>query len=345
MPSRPNLLYVSGRISTVVVNYEQRHLLRQCLASLVAAHDHAGEPYEIVVVDNGSSDGSVDMIAIEFPDVRVVALEKNAGFAGGVSIGIRESSGEWIFCVNNDAAVELDAVKELLRVAHDAAEDVGSVAALMVFADRPRIINSAGIDVDRLGIGWDRLMGSQREQCPASVVEVFGACAGAALYRRAMLQDVPFDASFFVYREDVDVAWRARMRGWRCLLAPTAIVFHSFSSTARHRSDFKHYWSGRNRVRLLARNATWGQLLRSGATMVAFDLAVILYVLMAERSLAPIRGRVAGFRTWRADRCRGARDRRSVRLAPFAGFRAAMRRRRSETRLLEPKTPARTSHR
>ena len=200
-------------VSAVVVNLNQRDLLRACLASLDTALRRLSDAHEVVVVDNGSVDGSADMVGSEFPHAKLVALEHNTGFAGGISSGIRSSTGEWILCVNNDATVAPDAIIELLRVGESGGARVGSVAALMVFADRPDVINSAGIEIDRLGVASDRLLGEPVDASESEPVEVFGTSAGAALYRRAMLEEVPFDESFFAYYEDVDVAWRARMFG------------------------------------------------------------------------------------------------------------------------------------
>lgn len=317
---------MSPRASAVIVNFNQQELLRQCLQSLATALDHAGETHETVVVDNASSDGSLEVVRNEFPDVRLIQLPENRGFAGGVAEGIRAARGEWVFCINNDAIVERDAVAQLLRVVNEADDDLGSVAALMVFADRPDIINSAGIEVDRLGVASDRLLGEPVAASEQEVVEVFGASAGAALYRRAMLEEVPFDESFFAYLEDVDVAWRARMCGWTCLYTPHAVVRHHHSATARHGSAFKYYWSGRNRVRVLARNATASQLRRYGLAMFFFETAYIAAVLVVDHSAAPIRGRFDGLRTWRVDRDRVAASRRSIALSPFLGFRSAFRR-------------------
>ena len=140
-----------------------------------------------------------------------------------------------------------------------------------------------------------------------------------------MLEEVPFDESFFVYLEDVDVAWRARMRGWRCVYVPAAVVRHHHSGTAVHGSPFKYDWTGRNRIRVLARNATAGQLIRFGVFMLAFDLAYVGFVLVRDRSLAPVRGRVDGLRSWRADRRAGAPYRGNVDLPLFLGLRAALR--------------------
>jgi GT2 family glycosyltransferase len=318
---------VAPRVSAVVVNLDKRDLLRTCLASLREAMRPLGTG-ELIVVDNGSRDGSVAMVHDEFPEAHVVALDHNAGFAGGVGTGIRSATGDWILCLNNDATVGPDAVVEMLRVAESGGERIGSVAALMVFADRPGTINSAGIEVDRLGVASDRLLGEPVESSESDPVEVFGTSAGAALYRRAMLDEVPFDETFFAYHEDVDVAWRARMLGWRCVYAPRAVVQHHLSTTSRHGSSFKFYWSGRNRVRALARSATLSQLRRYGLAMVVFDLLYIVFVLVRYRSVAPIRGRVDGLRLWRADRRAGETNRKAVELAPFLGLRAARRRAR-----------------
>jgi GT2 family glycosyltransferase len=315
-------------VSAVVVNYEQRELLRSCLESLREALRRVDDRYDAIVVDNGSTDGSVEMVREEFPDVRLIELSANTGFAGGVNIGIGHAVGDWVLCVNNDTTVAPEAVEELLRIAEASSGEIGAVAAQMVFADRPGVINSAGIVVDRLGIASDRLLGEQVEASEREPIEVFGASGGAALYRRAMLEEVPFEPTLFAYYEDVDVAWRARMRGWRCLYAPDAVVLHHHSATARHGSSLKYYWTGRNRIRVLARNASGRQLRRYGLAMLAWDLLYVGFVLAKDRSGAPIRGRVDGLRTWRADRRAAAPQRRGIDLPAFLGFSAALRRAR-----------------
>jgi GT2 family glycosyltransferase len=318
---------MSVRVSAVVVNFEQRDLLRQCLSSLREALGRIAA-YEIIVVDNGSTDESCEMVRTEFPIVRLIELPSNEGFAGGVDVGIRQATGEWVLCVNNDATVAPDAVEELLRVAEAGGDTIGSVAALLVFADRPDVINSAGIEVDRLGVASDRLLGEPIRASESEPLEVFGSSAGAALYRKAMLDEVPFEPSFFAYYEDVDVAWRARMRGWRNLYAPAAVVRHHHSATAVHASSLKYYWTGRNRVRVLARNATRRQLVNNFLAILAFDLIYVCYSLARSRTFAPLQGRWDGLRQWRRDRVAGAPSRRPVQLAPFLGLRAAARRAR-----------------
>ena len=164
----------------------------------------------------------------------------------------------------------------------------------------------------RLGVASERLVGA-----PVTAADerrdVFGASGAAALYRLQMLRDVGgFDERFFAYYEDADLAWRARMRGWRCVYEPTAIAYHVHSATLGHESPRKHYLVGRNRVRMLAKNATGAHLLRFGPAILAYDLAYVVFVAIASRTLAPLRGRLRGLVEWRTFRRVGAAERRAV---------------------------------
>jgi GT2 family glycosyltransferase len=243
-------------------------------------------------------------------------------------VGLEHSSGEWVLLLNNDATVEPDAIRRVFE--RTIADDVGTVAMQMRFADRPEIVNSAGIGVDVLGVAYDRYLGTRSDGPASSGGEVFGACAGAALYRRAMLDDIGgFDGGIFLYLDDADVAWRAQMAGWRALYVPDAVVWHAHSATTRHGSSFKYFHVGRSRVRLLAKNADRRHLLRYGVQIVAFDLAYVAFVALADRSLAPLRGRLAGVREWRQVRAQCAAQRRPIELERRQGFVAALRRRRA----------------
>jgi GT2 family glycosyltransferase len=314
-------------VSAIVVNHRRPELLARCLASLDVALEASGARSESIVVDNGSRDRSCALVRERFPHALLIELQENIGFAGAVDRGLAQARGEWVLLLNNDAAIAPDGVEELLRVARSAS-DVGSVAARMCFAEAPAVINSAGIGVDRLGVAYDRLLGEPVDASEPEPVEVFGASGGAALHRRAMLESLGgLDASFFFALEDVDLAWRARMAGWRCVYAPAARVEHRHGATGSHQSAFKHYHVGLNRVRLLAKNAESAHLRRYGAAIIAFDTCYVAYALVADRTLAPLRGRLRGLREWRAYRRAGADGRRPVELEPVRGLRAALRRR------------------
>lgn len=308
-------------VSVVVVHYRGVEILRACLASL-------GDEHTVIVVDNGSTDGSCEMVEAEFPTVRLLPLGRNTGFAGGANAGVRAVSSHWVLVANDDTTFEPDALAELVSAAR-AAPNVFSLAAQLRFASTPGMINSAGISVDRWGAARDRLVG-QPPAMAAKPQEVFGASAGAALYHRDRFLELGgFDETFFAYLEDVDLAWRARMRGWGSSYVPSAVVHHHVSVTSGQRSQFKHYQVGRNRLRMLAKNMDGANLRRSLPAILAYEIGHAAYATVADRTLAPVRGRIAGLRDWRALRVAHAHARRPVELDPPAGIRAALARRRA----------------
>ena len=308
-------------LSAIVVDHRGGPLLERCLADLRVALTAVEGETELIVVDNGGHAGAV-------ADAEVVVLPSNRGFAGGVAAGLERVRGEWVALVNNDAFLEADCLRRLLA-AGASAPDVGSVTGQVRFEARPELVNTAGLEIDALGIGSDRLAGAPVAAAAGDApIEVFGVSGCVALYRRSMLDAIGgFDASFFAFQEDADVAWRARAAGWRALYEPRAIALHRGSATAGEASAMKFFLVGRNRVRLLAKNATRAQLARHGAGIVLYDLAYVVFVAVAERTLAPLRGRVAGLREWRAYRAAGAPTRRPVALGR-GGWRKALAMRR-----------------
>jgi GT2 family glycosyltransferase len=315
-------------IDAIVVNRDRAQLALAALRSIEAAFGRAGVRGRMIVADNGSTDDSAELIAREMASVEWVQLEGNRGFPTAVNAGLERATAEWILLLNNDATIEPDAIRKAMAQAIP--DDVGTLAMQMRFSARPDIVNSAGIGVDILGVAFDRFLGMPADGPASEPAEVFGACGGAALYRRAMLDDIGrFDGDYFLYLDDADVAWRSRMAGWRALYVPEAIVWHDHSATTRHGSSFKYFHVGRSRVRLLAKNAVRRHLIRYGVQMLAYDLAYVAFVAVADRSLAPLRGRLAGLRGWRAARAQMAPHRRPVQLDHRQGLAAALRRRRA----------------
>lgn len=292
--------WAAPSIDAVIVTRDRAELLLAALHSARAALDAAGAAGETVVVDNDSSDDSAERVARELPDVRWIQLDANYGFPTAV---------------NHGRAIP---------------DDVGTIALQMRFADRPEIVNSAGIGVDVLEVAYDRFLGEPAYGPASEPCEVFGACAGAALFRHAMLdENGGFDSGIFLYLDDADVAWRARMAGWRALYTPDAVVWHAHSATTKHGSSFKYFHVGRSCVRLLARNADSRQLRRHGLQILAFDLGYVAFVAARDRTLARLRGRLAGLREWRRARVQTAARRRPIELERRQGFAAALRRRRA----------------
>jgi len=280
---------VSAFVSVIVVNWNGRHHLELCLPALLA---QTYPNFEIIVVDNGSTDESVAFVQAYFPRVRVISLTQNLGFASGNNIGIRASSADYVATVNNDTKVDPNWLTALVETA-ESNSNVGMCAAKLLFWDRPELINSAGICLDRAGIAWDRLGGQPDGKPQPTPVPIFGASAGAALYRRAMLDQIGlFDEDFFAYLEDVDLAWRARLAGWDCVYVDTAVILHHHSATAIEGSPFKNRLLGRNKIWTILKNYPWPLLLLYLPAILLYDLGSVLIALLTRRDSSPLHGRL-----------------------------------------------------
>ncbi|WP_348305417.1 glycosyltransferase family 2 protein [Methanothrix sp.] len=258
-------------ISVIVLNYNGKGFLDGCLTSLAS---QTYSDFEVIVVDNGSRDGSPDYLEENYPWVRLAKNDENLGFAGGTNVGIRAAKGEFILTLNNDSRADSRFIEELIKPMAD--PEVGVCAAKMLFPDGR--INSAGICISRSGAAWDRGMFEPDRGQYEFVEEVFGACAGAALYRREMLDEIGlFDEDFFLYLEDVDLAFRARLAGWKCLYVPGARVIHHHGGTAGVGSDLAVYYGNRNIVWYPIKDFPFRLLITSLPFIVARNLAVIPY--------------------------------------------------------------------
>ncbi|HWA74203.1 MAG TPA: glycosyltransferase family 2 protein [Polyangiaceae bacterium] len=247
-------------LSVVVVNWNSKGDLRDCLSSL-RAQTH--QELEVIVVDNGSADGSADMVANEFPEVRLLRETDNLGFAEACNRGITASSGAWVAMLNNDAVAEPDWAKALVDAARVVPSECGMLQSLLLYQSRRDTINSTGIELTRFGGGRDRKEGQPRSagELPA---EVFCPTAGAAAYRRTMLEAVHlsggyFDRSHFMYYEDMDLGWRARLAGFTAQYVPSSVVYHRWhGSSERHGRSWLLATAGVNRLRTVFKNASLG---------------------------------------------------------------------------------------
>lgn len=278
--------------SVVIVTWNGLHHLRRCLPALA---DQTGVKFETIVVDNGSTDGSAEWIAEAYPQTVLKRLESNHGFAEANNIGFGLARADLIATLNNDAVPDRDWLHSLVQAASDHPE-AGSFGSRIVLDRDPNIIDSAGVVTDVLGIAWDR-----HNAEPAGVDaagEIFGACAGAALYRKALLDETGgFDPAFFAYLEDVDLAWRARWLGWSARYVPEARVVHAHSATGTEESAFKTFHLGRNKVWTIAKNHPTHALLLYGPLLLAYDLASLPITMARQRNLAALRGRLSGLRS------------------------------------------------
>ena len=224
-------------------------------------------PFEVVVVDNASTDGSGAYVRERYLSVRLIQAGRNLGFAGGNNLGIRGTRGRYVVLLNNDTRVRPGWLAALVAVA-EADPSVGAVTAKLLFKNQPGTIQNAGILLLSDGSGADRgFHEADRGQFDRQE-QVFGACGASALYRRAMIADVGMlDETFFMYYEDTDLSWRMRLRGWTVVYQPAAVVDHVHAGTSREWSPFFTFHVDRNRLFMILKNGSSGFVV---ASFVAF---------------------------------------------------------------------------
>lgn len=301
--------------SVIITNWNGKQWLSTCLAALM---QQTYQDFEIIFVDDGSTDGSAAWVAEHYPQVRCIEQNPHVGFAAANNIGIKAAQGRYIVTLNNDTLPDEDFLKAL--VAGLTASDVGMVAAQMRLWDAPETLDSAGIALDWAGFAWNRGWG-QAVSNWNEPQEVFGPCAGAALYRRVMLDEIGlFDEDFYTYYEDVDLAWRAQRAGWRCRYIPSARVLHKHSATGRKFNRKKVFLLNRNRLWAIAKNYAVVDFLWAMPLIIFGDGLSMMKQLWQTKSLVPMQARWAAMRGVRAmwrKRVRGRRVKLGKRYPPM----------------------------
>lgn len=278
-------------ISIIIVNWNGRSWLETCLPALQA---QTCQDFEIVVVDNGSTDDSVNWLNHHWPHVRLLSQSHNTGFAAANNLGIQATTAPYVVTLNNDTIASPAWLAELATAV--SSPDVGMAASCIVQWRQPDLLDSAGIEVDQVGIAWQRGWG-ERVATAVAPTQVFGPSAAAALYRRTMLDQIGlFDADYFAYYEDVDLAWRGQQAGWRCVYAPAAQVRHWHSATAAAMPARKLYLVSRNKIWTLLKNYPSAHLWRRLPAILAYDLLAVVYQTVRTRQSAALRGRLDALR-------------------------------------------------
>jgi GT2 family glycosyltransferase len=242
--SRPSPL-----VSIVIPNWNGAHHLPTCLESL---QRQTYSQVEIIVADNGSTDGSLNLLAREYPWARVLALGQNLGFTGACNAGMQDARGDFVILLNNDTEADPGWVEEVVA-AFQRHPEAGIVASKMLLFDQRDTFHTAG-DFYRVdGVPGNRGVWQKDTGQYDAEEYVFSACGGSAAYRRTMLEEVGLlDEDFFYSSEDLDLAWRAQLAGWRCVYAPRAIVYHKLSATGGGVTASFH--DGRNFIYLLVKD-------------------------------------------------------------------------------------------
>lgn len=246
-------------VSVVIVNYNGARLLGDCLASLQA---QTFRDFEIIFVDNGSCDDSVARARALMPAIEIVALGKNAGFAGGNNAGFAAARGKLIVPINNDTQCAEEFLAQLVRAA-DAHPKAGMFAPkILNFYERGVIDSVGGLLLGADGIGMGRGRGERDAGQYDALAEVLMPSGCAALYRREMLAETgAFAADFFAYCEDADLGLRCVWAGWGAVSVPRAVIYHKYSASSSSFSAFKLMLVERNHYFLALKNFTFGMLL------------------------------------------------------------------------------------
>jgi len=264
-------------INVIIPNYNRKDLLESCLDSLRA---QTYREFEVVVVDNSSTDGSAEMVGAKFPEARVVRLPVNRGFSGAVNVGIRASSGELVALINNDADADPAWLAELYKAA-SANPEAGFFASKMLFYDHRDIIDTVADGFTVAGFGYKRGWGEKDAGLYDGLTYVFGACGGGAMYRREMLEKLKvgeeyFDEDYFAFGEDVDISFRAQSQGYKCLAVPAARVYHRVRATAGVSSTMPIYLGNRNSMSTVFKNFPRPVLFKHLLSLVAFWMLSVI---------------------------------------------------------------------
>lgn len=264
-------------VTVIIPNYNGIAYIKDCLDSLKM---QSYPDFEIIVVDNASTDGSCEVVEKDFPEVKLIKLSQNFGFCRAVNEGIRVTKTKYLILLNNDTKADKDFVREL-KNAIDAHDDTFSVAAKMLQMNAPDKIDAAG-DL-YCALGWAFALGKDKKSDRYNKESViFSACGGASIYRKSMFEQIGyFDELHFTYLEDVDVGYRARIMGFSNRYTPKAVVYHAGSGTTGSRyNPFKVRMASRNSWYVIYKNMPLLQIiLNLPFLLIGFGIKALFFIL------------------------------------------------------------------
>ena len=269
-------------VSIIIVTWNSASNLT---SSLSALSRQTFQNFEIVLVDNGSTDGTLDALKWEQFDLDMVVerLDRNLGFAAANNLGAQRARGRWLVLLNTDAFPEPNWLEQLLRAANNNPL-YASFSSRQLQAESPEFLDGAGDSYHVSGLAWRNGLSYPSHEYGLDTKELFGPCAAAAMYlREAFLEVGGFDEDFFSYFEDIDLGFRLQLKGYRCLYVPEAVVHHIGSATFGERSDFAFYHSHRNLVWTFVKNMPSTLLWRYLPMHLIANLIYVLYYTIRGR--------------------------------------------------------------
>ena len=272
------------RISVIVVTYNSETHIRKCLDSFLNEMRH---DWEVLVIDNASVDDTRRILQGYSQRIRLMVNEHNRGYAAAINQGIRAATGEFLLVLNADIILEKGFLEEAVRIVAQLPHYVGMVCP-KILKVCGKIIDSTGLILTSMRRFYDRGSGEvDKGQFDAKQENVFGPCAAAALYRKAMLDQLKmgeeyFDADFFMILEDFDVAWRAKRSGWGAMYVPELVCYHH-GGISRHWSSLAQYYAFRNRYLLLLKNEKKSNVWRLFLFAFVYDFPRFIFLLCSNK--------------------------------------------------------------
>lgn len=278
------------KVTIQIVTYNSEKDILKCIETI---NEQTYKNIEIIVIDNKSTDKTVDLLTTEYPNVKLIVNKENLGFCKGHNMGFKEGTGEYVVVLNPDVVLDKHFVEEAVKVMENNPE-VGLVSGkiLRMKPDftKTNIIDSTGIIMLRNRRAYDRGQGEEDRGQYDYKKDIFGVCGAAAVYRREMLEDIKiddeyFDENFFAYKEDVDLSWRTKLFGWKCLYVPSAIAYHKRGWKENNRkkiSPLLKVHSIKNRYLMILKNDRLIDFIKDLPYILLFDIGVFIYCLLRE---------------------------------------------------------------
>jgi len=276
-------------VTVVIVTWNGRQHLDDCLTAVAAQR---GVHLETILVDNASTDGTAEYVRQRYPFIRVVALAENRGFAGGNNAGVAAARAPLVAFLNNDTAADPGWLQALVSGLDESA-GFALVTSRIVYMHDPQIIDSAGDGFLRAGGAFKRFHGTRAAEATESM-EVFGVCGAACLLPKAVFDELDgFDEDFFASHEDVDLSYRARLRGYRVRYVPNALVRHRGSATLGRHTARAIFYGQRNLEWVYLKNSPAAILLRTAFSHLFYTVAAAAYFTRAGHGWTFIRAKAA----------------------------------------------------
>ncbi|MFB1097899.1 glycosyltransferase family 2 protein [Terribacillus sp. JSM ZJ617] len=283
-------------LTVCIVTWNSSEHIARCLEYL---NNQSYSDYELLIIDNNSVDDTREIIKECAPNAKLIHSEKNLGFCGGHNLGINVSNTKYYMPFNPDIVAEKEFLEQMVR-SIEGTNDIGSVSGKLLRYDpikeqKTNVIDSTGIIFKRNRRSLDRGAEEIDKGQYNEMEYVFGASGAAPIYKREMLEDIKINNEyfleyFFAYREDVDLAWRAQLKGWKCLFNPAARSYHVRHNTPEKRALMSasiNMHSVKNRIIMLIQNESKRGIILDGWNFIIYDLMIIIYVLFREHSSIP----------------------------------------------------------